>query len=186
MEQPIKTSIPHIDVLQELEESLDPILSTIEPLHAYLYSLSITTRKKDRLKPFSFYFLLENIWEPENALNVLIPFYREVTYTLLVLSEIEKHKIDFKNYKSLNPLLLTAIALKNNISDISADINGIKDKSMDITSKMLCKRLFHYTESVRALIEELVSLKVILLEEITSFKNLFLTKEPLDLKGDLE
>lgn len=186
MEEPINTSIPHIDVLQELEESLDPLLCSIEPLHAYLYTLSTTNRKKDRLKPSPFYFLLENIWEPENALQVLIPFYREVSYTLIVLSEIEKHKIDFKNYKSLNALILTAIALKNNISDISADINNIKDKSMDITSKTLCKRLFHYTESVRALVEELTSLKGILLEEITSFRNVFLTKEPLDLKGDLE
>ena len=105
---------------------------------------------------------------------------------LLVLSEIEKYKKDFKNYPSLNSLVLTAIALKNNIADISGDINHIKDKTMDITSKMLCKRLFHYTESVRALMEELASLKVTLLEEITSIKNVFLTKEPLDLKGDLE
>ena len=129
---------------------------------------------------------MENIWEPENALHVLIPFHREVTYMLLVLTEIEKHKKDFKNYPSLNSLVLTAIALKNNIADISGDINHIKDKTMDITSKMLCKRLFHYTESVRALMEELASLKVTLLEEITSIKNVFLTKEPLDLKGDLE
>ena len=180
------STIPHIDVIQELEESLNPIVYVIEPLHAFLYSLSTKSRKKDRLKPTSFYFLLENIWEPEHALDAFISFHREVSYMLLVLSEIERHKKDFVPFPVFNSLVVTAIALKNNISDISSDINNIKEKTMDISSKMLCKRLFHYTESVRALIEELVSIKDILVEEITSQKNLFLTKEPLDLKGDLE
>ncbi|MCH9811233.1 hypothetical protein K0U07_00545 [bacterium] len=185
MHRPSST-IPHIDVIHELDEALEPILASIEPLHAYFYSLSSKAKKKDRLKATAFYFVLEHMWSKETALDVILPFYRDVTYMLIVFSEIEKYRDDFIAYKSLHGLTLTAIALKNNIADISADINNIKEKSVDVTSKMLCKRLFHYIESVRALIEELISLKIILLEDITTQKELFLMKEPLDLERDLE
>lgn len=180
------STIPHIDVIQELEEALNPILTSIEPLHVYFYSLSSKTRKKDRLKPSAFYFVLEHLWTKETALEVILPFYRDVTYMLLVFSEIEKHRDDFISLKSLHGLILTSIALKANVLDISSDINHIKERSVDATSKPVCKKLFHYIESVRALLEELISLKIILLEEITTQKDLFLTKEPLDLERDLE
>ena len=178
--------IPHIDVIHELDEALHPILSTIEPLHAYFYSLSTKTKKKDRIAPSAFYFVLEHLWSEDSALEVILPFYKEVTYMLIVLSEIEKHRDDFVSLKAIHALILTAIALKNNIADISSDINNIKEKSAGVSSKLLCKRLFHYIESVRALLEELISLKTILLEEITTQKELFLMKEPLDLERDLE
>ncbi len=178
--------IPHIELFHELNETIAPVLSTIEPIHAYLYTLSSKTFKKDLLKPSGFYFLLKSNFNPSTHLNIIIDLYKDVTCTLLVLSEIERVKDDFSCYLSLKALLLTAFALKANIKDISSLIIKIKESDANIHSKQTCKTLFLYTESVRALLEELLTLKTILLEEVMSFKHIALTKEPLDLKGDLE
>jgi|GEM_PF-2930994 len=179
-------TFPHIDLLHELEESLQPILSIIEPLHSYLYCLNAGTVKKDRLKPSGFYFLLGNTTNGESGTSAMIELYKDVTSISIILSEIEKQKAAFASFQSLNSLLSTAFALKNTIPDISAEICKIKEDQGVLSSKVICKKLFLYTESVRALLEELTTLKSILLEELLACHDPFLTKEPLDIKGDLE
>ena len=178
--------IPHIELFHELHAAISPVLSTIEPIHAYLYTLSSKAFKKDFLKPSGFFFLLDNNFDSSTHLHIIIDLYKDVTCTLLLLSEIERVKEDFSCYLSLKALLLTTFALKANIQDISPLIKKIKTSDANIHSKQVCKTLFLYTESVRALLEELLTLKSILLEEVMSFKQIALTKEPLDLKGDLE
>ena len=179
-------TFPHIDLLHELEEAVQPILTLIEPLHSYLYCLNVASGKKDRLKPSGFYFLLGNAANGESGNSAMIDLYKDVTCITIILSEIEKHKAAFASYGSLNPLLSTAFALKKTIPDISSEICKVKQEQGVLSSKILCKKLFLYTESVRALLEELITLKSILLEEVRVCHDPFLTKEPLDLMRDLE
>lgn len=178
--------IPHIHLFHELDDTVHSVLLTIEPIHAYLYTLNSRAYKKNFLKPSGFYFLLESNFNPSSHLMVIIDLYKEVTNTLLLLSELEKVKEDFGSYLSLKALLFTSFALKNNIEDISPIIKKIKESNINLQLKQTSKKLFLYTESVRALLEELLTLKSILLEEVMSFKQITLTKEPLDLQGDLE
>jgi len=178
--------IPHIQLFYELDETITPVVSSIEPVHAYLYTLSSRPSKKDLVLPSGFYFLLASRFDPSHPLDVIIDLYRDVSLSLLVLSEIERVKDDFSSFTALKALLLTLFALKDNIKDISLLIKKIRAKEEKIPLRQTSKTLFLYTESVRAILEELSTLKSILLEEVMSFKQLLLTKEPLDLKGDLE
>lgn len=178
--------IPHISLIEELEDSLEPISSVLEPLHSYLYHLSSAPKKEDRLKPTAFYFALEPIWSVDTALDVVIELYRYVSNTLLILSKIEAYRTDFQEFKNLDSLLITCLALKSKVLDISSSISAIKERREGISSKALCKKLFYFTESVRALVEELNPLKSIVLEDLVGQNRLLFTTEPLDLKGDLE
>ncbi|MCH9622024.1 MAG: hypothetical protein S4CHLAM20_14580 [Chlamydiia bacterium] len=178
-------TIPHIALLYELNDSISPIKSVIEPLYSYLYCLNSKTAK-ERKKPSGFYFLLENRFDKQLSLNSILDLYRSVTSTLVILSEIEKYRDEFKPFNNLSAWLSTVIALKDQIDDISPEIRKLKRDQGVIWEKPLCKRLFLFAESVRALLEELLTLKKTLLEEVLTLKDPFLTKEPLDLKGDLE
>jgi hypothetical protein len=178
-------TIPHIKLFIELQEAIEPVLETLEPLYAYFYSLS-TRSRKEGVKPSGFYFLLANSWSKEGSLDVVIDFYKNVNILLLVLSEIERVSYDFFEKSNLFALISTSKALRQNILDISPMILKIKDREELIYSKNACKKLFLYTESVRALTEEFSCLKELILEESMYQSNILLTKEPLDLKGDLE
>jgi hypothetical protein len=177
--------IPHTGLFMELEDSILAVLDVLEPLYGYLYSLNTLSRGQV-VQPSGFFFLLANNWSKSSALDVVIDLYKSVTLLLLVFSEIEKKMEDFSNRSSLYSLLSTSKALKSKIPNVSSTILKIKDKQELISSKSACKTLFFYTESVRALIEELISLKKVILEESLTSYNISLTKEPLDLKGDLE
>jgi hypothetical protein len=177
--------IPHINLLYELDDSLADIKEMIEPLYSYLYCLHSRTSKENK-SPSGFFFLLENKFDHPLSLSAVIDLYRCVTNSLIILSEIEKHKDDYQHLSALKPWLLTVIALKNQVSDISPEIRQLKQENGAISTKQMVKKLFLFTESVRALLEELTTLKKTLLEEIVSSKTPFFTKEPLDLKKDLE
>jgi len=177
--------IPHIELLYECHESISPIQSLIEPLYSYLYCLN-TRIGKDRKKPSGFYFLLENRLGSPFSVNALVDLYRSVTSTTVILSELEKHQDDYTPFPELNQWLLAMTALKNQVGDISKEIKKLKNDGGVIYEKPLCRKLFLYVESVRALLEELLSLKKTLLGEVVGANRPFLTKEPLDMKGDLE
>lgn len=178
-------TIPHIELLYELNDSIQEIKITIEPLYSYLYCLHSKTGKQ-ALSPSGFYFLLQSNYDNPLGLNALLDLYRNVTKTLIVLEEIEKHQAEYSPFKNLMHWLSAVIALKSQIADISPEINKLKGDKGVISSKSMVRKLFLYTESVRALLEELQSLKKTLLEEVITLKSPFLTKEPLDIKGDLE
>lgn len=178
--------IPHIELFHELFEAITPIASTIEPIYAHLYSLQSKPAKNVPSKTSGFYFLVQNSFNPCAPLEIIIDLYKDVTCSLLILSEIENRQSEFTHLLHLKALLLTSFALKKNIMDISALIKTLKEGGDSLPSRNLYKRLFLYTESVRALLEELLPLKSVLLEEVVSFKKITLTNEPLDLKGDLE
>lgn len=182
----MQQAIPHIGLFYEINNAIDPIATILEPLYAYLYNLNTKSVKKDLLKPSGFYFLLDNTWSPQTAFNAVLELHKHVCCLLVILSEIGRHENDFLDFPNVKALVSTSRALKQNICDISTLIMKIKDGSTITYSKSACKKLFLYTESVRALIEEFGSLKSLLLEETMNKKNLLLTKEPLDLKGDLE
>ena len=177
--------IPHINLLYELEDSTTSICEIIEPLYSYFYVLN-TKAAKDRNRPSGFFFILEDKYRHPLGLSSFIDLYRYVTNSLIILEEIEKHKEEFKEFSNLNSWLSTVIALKSQISDISPEIQKLKADNGVVSTRAVAKKLFLFTESVRALLEELMILKKILLDEVIFSKKITLTKEPLDVKGDLE
>ena len=182
----LNTTIPHIHLFHELDASTEPILPIIEPLYAYLYSLNTRGNKGERQKPPAFFFLLESIWKEETSLSMLVDFHNNVTCSFILVDALEKQKNDFKAFPSLFSLITTLCGLRANALDISLIIVKIKDETPLTHSKSTYKKLFLYVESVRALMEELNSLKEALLEGSMDQYNLQLTEDPLDLKGDCE
>ena len=178
--------IPHLELLKELYNSAEPISDVIDSLHAHLFTLNSSYKKVENLKPTGFFFTIHNTWSLENQANIITDLYKNVSYTLVVLSQLESNKNDFKKIQPLYSFIVTVTALKSNINNIESIINNFREKEPLTFSKPVCKKLFLYTESIRALLEEIYNIKGILLDRILEKKHIFLTKEPLDLKEDLE
>lgn len=157
----------------------------VEILHADLY---VSSGKKKTTSNISsgYYFLLENSFCPIKRKDLFLETYKKSIEITLILNELEKDFATLSTFETISDLIHTAIALKNEVPDISSYICQIKDDPSLSSAKHIEKKLFIFLESLRALLEELSNIEHITIDQIIRNKDILLTNEPLDLKGDFE
>jgi hypothetical protein len=175
-----------LEMLFEINQHAEQMVFLLETLHSHFSYITGAEGVKNRKTTSGFYFLLENMYSTDRERDLVLDLYRNASTLEILLDKLYKDKNCFSFSKEISSFLNTSQALGKKIPNISTLICNLKENRASLSDTAVINKLFCYTESILPLMEEVESIKNSLLNEMVQSRSLYLTKEPLDFKGDLE